>query len=101
MRVVIQGLGEIEILAIAFALPPIARDGGLVAIANVTGNLFPIPPIVIVVCAFDLVRRGRRAPEKAVGKQKCAHFLKCSRCQVFSVQSSVFSFHIRVLDTEY
>ena len=66
VRVVIQRARAIEIRAIAFALPPITRDGRGVAVFDLAGNLFPVPPIVIEIAALDLVRRGCRAPQESV-----------------------------------
>ena len=63
-------LGAVEVLF--RAVPPVARQAGLVAIANVAGALLPGPPVVVGVVAFYLMRGGRRAPQEAFGKPQLA-----------------------------
>ena len=60
MGVLVQRSQEIKILLESLVV--VAGQLGRVAILDMPWHLLPGPPIVQVIAALDLVRRGRRAP---------------------------------------
>jgi hypothetical protein len=61
--------GSIEVLAPA-AAPPIASQSRVMAMNDLTRDLFPSPPIIIGIVSFYLVGGSCRTPQESAGKRK-------------------------------
>src|SRR6185503_16069599 len=62
IRVQAEGAQEIEILLVP--LPVKTGRAGSIPVPDGAGQLLPVPPVVLVVAAFDLMRGGAGAPEE-------------------------------------
>ena len=69
MRVLMQAAQQVEVRRKTPVM--VASRVGTASIFDPSGLVLPLPPVVQVIAAFDLVSRGRSSPEEAVRKPLC------------------------------
>ena len=68
VRILSEGCGAVEVFLRVG--PPATGRSGAIAVEDATGLLFPRPPVVVDVVAFDLMRARRGPPAEPRGESQ-------------------------------